>query len=198
VLVPADRDFDEEPRAPRPKSVSFDTISVSFDTIYAEHFAFVWRNLRRLGVGESGLRDAAQDVFLVVHRRLPDFEGKSSVRTWLFTILRRVASDHRRRRGRKELRDAEDAELVPDARGAGPEDQAVRGESRRLLLALLERLDPEKREVLILADLESMSAPEIASALECNVNTVYSRLRAARQLMREGFERHHAERRRRP
>ena len=173
-------------------------LPLDFDAVYAEHFAFVWRNLRRLGVREGSLRDAAQDVFLVVHRRLSDFEGRGTVQSFLYSIVRRVAADHRRRLSRKALRDADDLETVADARSVGPEQEAVRGEALRLLLHLLERLDPDKREVLILAELEAMTIPEIAAALESNVNTIYSRLRAARKLMREGYERHHAERRRSP
>ena len=69
----------------------------SFDQIYAQHFAFVWRVLRTFGVAEAALEDAAQDVFVVVHRRLPEFEGRSAITTWLFAIARRVAGSHRRR-----------------------------------------------------------------------------------------------------
>ncbi len=74
----------------------------AFDAVYAEHFSFVWRNLRRLGVRESHLDDASQEVWVVVHRRLPSFEGRSSLRTWLVGIAVRVASDHRRWRRRKD------------------------------------------------------------------------------------------------
>src|SRR5512146_2625141 len=72
----------------------------SFDEVYAAHFAFVWRVLRTFGVTEPALEAAAQDVFVVVHRRLPEFEGRSAVTTWLFAIARRVACAHRRRGGR--------------------------------------------------------------------------------------------------
>lgn len=170
--------------------------AAAFEAIYAEQFSFVWRNLRRLGVGEHALRDAAQDVFLVVHRHAGELAGLSSVRAWLYTILRRVASDHRRRRSRKEPRDVEQAESVPDGAAASPEEQALNRESLRVLLSLLESLEADKRDVLILADLEAMTAPEIAAALGCNLNTVYSRLRAARLAMREGYERHYQQERR--
>ncbi|HTU57497.1 MAG TPA: sigma-70 family RNA polymerase sigma factor, partial [Polyangiales bacterium] len=68
-------------------------IALEFDAVYEEHFDFVWRNLRRLGVREGELRDAAQDAFLVVHRRLAQFDGVGSVRAWLYSIVRRVAAD---------------------------------------------------------------------------------------------------------
>src|SRR5882724_509457 len=67
-----------------------------FSAIYDAYFDFVWRSLRRLGVPEATLDDAAQDVFVVVHRRLPEFEARSTVKTWLFGIVLRVVATHRR------------------------------------------------------------------------------------------------------
>jgi RNA polymerase sigma-70 factor (ECF subfamily) len=64
----------------------------SFDEVYAENFAFVWRVLRTFGLSEAQIEDAVQDVFFVVHRRLPDWEGRAAITTWLFAIARRVAS----------------------------------------------------------------------------------------------------------
>ena len=69
---------------------------MTFKEVYDEHFRFVWRSLRRLGVRESDVPDAVQDVFLVVHRRLAEFEGRSKVTTWLFGICFRVARDRRK------------------------------------------------------------------------------------------------------
>src|SRR5687767_4756436 len=66
------------------------------DEIYERYFDFVWRNVRRMGVPAEAVDDAVQDVFLVVHRRLAEFEGRSAMETWLFGILMRVARDHRR------------------------------------------------------------------------------------------------------
>lgn len=163
--------------------------TLDFESVYAQHFAFVWRNLRRLGVPEAGLRDAAQDVFIVVHRRLGEFEGRSSVSSWLYSIARRVAATHRRHRERKEPANGEDAELVADPHGVDPESHTVQSESLRLLLELLGRLDPERRDVLVLVDLEGMSVPEVSVALGCNLNTTYSRLRSAREFMRSGVAR---------
>jgi RNA polymerase sigma-70 factor (ECF subfamily) len=167
--------------------------TVSFAALYKEHFAFVWRNLRRLGVAESGLRDAAQDVFMVVHRRSNEFEGRGTVQAWLFSILRRVAADHRRRSRRKDLTDPQSAELLEDPGEPGPESRAVRGEAVQLLIKLLDSLDEEKRDLLVLVDLEGLSVPQAAQAVNCNLNTAYSRLRVARQLMQEGLELHRAE-----
>src|SRR5687767_2802019 len=72
-----------------------------FDQVYDEHVDFVWRSARRLGVPGTFADDVVQQTFLVVHRRLHDFEHRSSVKTWLFSILLRVVQDHRRSMRRK-------------------------------------------------------------------------------------------------
>src|SRR5262245_54373284 len=79
-----------------PASVPVETTeNPAFAEVYAQYFRAMWRALRRLGVEPSGLDDAVQDVFVVVHRRLAEFDGRS-LRAWLYAIAVRVASDHRR------------------------------------------------------------------------------------------------------
>ena len=151
-----------------------------FDALYEEQFGFVWRSMRRLGVPERHLDDATQDAFVVVHRRLGDFEGRSSVRSWVFGIARRVAHDYRRHCRRKEPAEVMPAEQIAGAQPS-PREAAERRESVQLLHELLDTLDDKKREVFVLAELEQMTAPEIADALEVNLNTIYSRLRGARR-----------------
>ncbi len=150
----------------------------SFDEIYEQYFDFAWANLRRLGIPAAHLDDAVQELFIVVHRRLAEFAGRSSLKTWLAGIAWRIASEHRRHEARKG-----GAEPLPDdlvAPGRDPLGAAVHAEALRQLDALLGELDDDKRVVFVLAELEQMSVPEIAQALDVNVNTVYSRLRAAR------------------
>lgn len=154
-----------------------------FATIYEQHFDFVWRSARRLGVADRALDDAVQDVFIVVHRRLGEFEGRSSLKSWIFGIARRVAHDHRRRSSRKDRGEAL-PETIADGDTLSPLESVQKAQAVRLLHELLDSLDDDKREVFILAELEQMSVPEIAEAIGVNLNTVYSRLRAARQ----GFE----------
>ena len=157
----------------------------SFEAAYDQCFDLVYRNIRRLGVPDAQVDDAVQEVFLVVHRRLGEFEGRSSLKTWVCAIVARVARDARRsvRRKSPHARNADaavDADTVPDDRD-GPHERAVRSEGVRVLHRLLDALDDDKRAVLVLAELEQMSAPEIAEALGENVNTIYARLRAARR-----------------
>jgi len=154
--------------------------------LYEQEFDFVWRNLRRLGVPAPHIEDACQDVFLVVHRRLGDFAGRSSVRTWLFGIALRVASDYRRKLRRGAFDSLEEGAV----RGSdpGPFELASQRQASELLERFLDLLSEATRPVFILAELEQMTAPEIAQALSLNLNTVYSRLRLARQAFENAVE----------
>jgi RNA polymerase sigma-70 factor, ECF subfamily len=149
-----------------------------FDAIYTEHFAFVWRCLRGLGVSDAGLEDASQDVFVVVHRKLAEFQGSSSVRTWLYGIVRNVAFNHRRARARKGDSESLDERIVSLA--PGPLELAQDAEAAEFVQRFLAGLDERKRDVFLLALLEEMSIPEVASVLDVPLNTAYSRLRLVR------------------
>lgn len=162
----------------------------SFESVYDQYFDFVWRSVRRLGVRECAVDDVVQDTFVVVHRRLGEFEGRSTLRTWLFGIALRVAQQHRRRLARKGADEL--PESIPDTRTASPAEAAERAEAVRLLHALLDCLPDERRTVFILAELEQLPAPEIAEALDVNVNTIYSRLRLARRDFDRALRRHRA------
>lgn len=155
------------------------------EQLYEEHFAFVWRVARRLGVPEAALDDAVQEVFLVAHRRRESFEGRATVRSWLYGIVRRVARDHRATR-----RERLDADGVVDRPSPATAHDAVeRAEALRILHRLLDGLDDDRREVFVLAELEQMPMPEVAALLGLNVNTAHARLRAARQSMEQGIAR---------
>lgn len=176
------------------RSMTESIAALTLERVYADHAAFVWRTVRRLGVPAASVEDAVQDVFVVVHRRLAEFEGRSSVRTWLFAIVRRVARDHRPSK-RQEPMDAAAVDAFP-GQDAGPLAFAERAQAARLMQDLLDELDDEKREAFILVDLEEMSVPEAALALSANVNTVYSRVRAARQELEQALGRARARRKR--
>lgn len=153
----------------------------TFDEVYADHFHFVWRNLRRLGVPEAGLWDGAQEVFVVVHRRLGDYEARGALRSWLYSIVVRVARHVRRTARRKPAFGSEDSAELADTGAAGADQRAERNQSVERLMALLATLDDAKREAFVLAELEGLTAPEIAAILNVNLNTIYARIRAARK-----------------
>jgi RNA polymerase sigma-70 factor, ECF subfamily len=148
------------------------------ESVYRQHFKAVWRLLRRLGVAAAQLDDAAQDVFLVVQKKLPQLAPDAALQSWVFAITLRVASEHRRRSLWRRAEPIEDA-LADSA--PHPARQREVQEAVELLHALLAELDEKKREVFVLAELEQLSAPEIVEVLGVNLNTVYSRLRAAKR-----------------
>jgi RNA polymerase sigma-70 factor, ECF subfamily len=158
---------------------------LEFEAVYAEHFDFVWRNLRRLGVPESALRDAAQEVFLVIYRRIGEFVPQGTLRSWIYSILRRVALAQKRQYRQRFPAEAQGADQLVDESQLNPESDAARGQSLRQLLELLNSLDDDKRDALVSVDIEGMTVPEACMALEVNLNTLYSRLRAARRQMRQ-------------
>jgi len=155
---------------------------VDLTAVYEAHCRYVWRCLRSLGVRDSLLEDALQDVFIVVQRRLPSFDGRAELRTWLYAIALRVARKYkdRARREPTSLEAAREGEPELPAAAEGIADSAVEQERLTLARRALSSLDDEKREVFVLARVEQMSAPEIASVVGIPLNTVYSRLRAAR------------------
>lgn len=145
---------------------------------YQDHADFVWRTLRRYGVPAASLEDAVQDVFVVAYNKLAGFEGRSTLKTWIFGIARRVARDYRRG-GRASSIAVERLEALPDSSGwAGGSFEQL--ELARLLERALAAIEPEKREAFILVDIEELTIAEAAEVLRANPNTLYSRLRAAR------------------
>ena len=167
----------------------------SFDDLYEDHFDLVWRTARRLGVPESAADDVVQDTFVVLHRRLGEYDGETPMRRWLIGILMRVVSDHRRRYRRKEAANVphpEESERALASSAPAPSAEAEQAEAVRLLDALLAELDEDKRELLVLAQLEELTVPEIAELLGANVNTVYARLRSARREFDAAYARHRA------
>jgi RNA polymerase sigma-70 factor, ECF subfamily len=152
----------------------------AFEQIYEQYVNFVWASLQGLGVPAAALDDAVQEVFVVLHRRLPDFEGRSTLKTFLFGIAVGVGRNQRRAASRTNRLDAlEEAEQIPDTRPS-PLEQTTTTQALGRLSQILDQLDDAKREVLILVEWEEMTAPEIAEVLGIPLNTVYSRLRLAR------------------
>lgn len=173
----------EQPTSDVPQRVS------DFDAIYEQDFDFAWRSLRRLGVPSPLLEDAVQDLFIVVARRLHEFDGRSKLRTWIFAIGIRVAKEYRRRVARQRF---EPEASSPDA-PILPSERCLQNESVRILDSLLNQLDEDKRIVFILAELEEMTVPEIGRIVGVNPNTVYSRLRAARLALNAAVARYRSD-----
>ena len=176
--LPPSREVDESeaPRSAAPRSGS-----EAFPEIFQQHARFLWRTLMNLGVPSHEAQDLCQEVMLTVHRRLPDFDGRS-LRGWMYGICVRVASDYRRSaRVRREIPYGE----LPDA--GLPAEQSEYVERRRDLaraLHALEQLTEEKRVAFVLYAVEGLPLGEIAEALEVPLQTVYSRIKSAREALR--------------
>lgn len=175
-------------QAEAPTSSEETTELPSFREIFDEYAPFVWRTLRHLGVAEADVDDTCQDVFTTIHRKLAGFEGRSSLRTWIYGICLRVASDRRRRAHvRREHAVAEPPARVVEAT---QDEDCAKKEARALLARLLDALDEDKRAVFVLYEIEGLPMREISQAVGCPLQTAYSRLHAARKLVLDGARRH--------
>ena len=156
-----------------------------FDAVYEDQVDFVWRTVRRMGVRAADADDVVQDVFVIVHRRLAEFEGRAQLKTWVFKILLHVVRHywrtHQRKPGNRAGEDVTTLQTLMADHESGPAASLERVEALRILDRLLAALDEDKREVFVLAEIEQMTAAEIADIVDANANTVASRLRAARQ-----------------
>jgi len=153
-----------------------------FDVIYEEYFDFVWSTARRLGVTPESMDDVVQEIFMLIHSRVGTLRQPGSLRSWIYGIVRRRASEHRR--SRRVSRTSSEGfvlhQRLDRAPPSTPLDVAELSDRAKLLFTLLGEIEWWQREVFILAELDEMTAPEIAEALRIPLNTVYSRLRTAR------------------
>jgi RNA polymerase sigma-70 factor (ECF subfamily) len=153
----------------------------TFEQVYDAWFDAVERWLRALGAPESELEDWAQEVFLVVRRKLPAFDG-AHLPAWLYRICAHTASDHRRRSWfRRLFSRARDVELEALPGAGGPAELLEQKQDRQTLWRLLQRLPESRRVPLVLFELEGYSGEEIAQLLELPVGTVWRRLHQARR-----------------
>jgi RNA polymerase sigma-70 factor, ECF subfamily len=170
--------------------------STSFLELYRAHFSYVWKSARRLGVRLAEVDDVVQETFLTVHRLLATYEHQGTERSWLFAVLFRVVQRHhrsnRRRTALTEDGGAVDVDALPGSSSSAPDKSAETKESMRTLEEILDTLEPERRAVLVLAELEEKPVAEIAEILSINVNTAASRLRLAREHVEAAIARHRA------
>lgn len=150
--------------------------------VMSAHGDYLWATLQRLGVLPSDLSDALQDVLIVVHRRRNDFDGRTRITAWLYGICLRVAIARRRKAHvRHETVVAEiptDADVTNDL---DPEAAMVQQQERAQLTAVLDAMEPEKRAVFVMYEVEELSCAEIAALIDVPLGTVHSRLHSARK-----------------
>jgi RNA polymerase sigma-70 factor (ECF subfamily) len=160
--------------------------SMDVRAVHRSHADFVWARLQRLGVRPEDLEDLFQEVFVVVHRRLHTFDGRVPIDAWLVGICAKVAAAQRRR---AHVRREQLVESVPEvpSREHDQDETVARHEQELHLRRALARLEPDKRIVFVMFELEEMSCQEIADALTLPVGTVHSRLFAARKLFQKAL-----------
>lgn len=173
----------DEPAALLPLN---DTLDLA--TLFREYRTFVYRIMRRLGVRPPDVDDACQEVFVVIHQKLDQFEHRSSLRAWVYGICVRVAARQRRRRHVTHEIVSDDAPEPVDP--TTPAEKFSVMEACEMLESILSTLDDEKRAVFVLYELEELTVQEVAQALDCPLQTAYSRLRAARELVEAAVRRH--------
>ncbi len=151
--------------------------------IFDEHARYVYRALRYFGVRSADLPDVCQEVFITVHRKLDTFEGRSAFRTWLYTICQRAASDYRSRSSKRHEVIAVDDDARRVDASLGPQLEA-----RSSLAFALDRLDDDKRDVFVLYEIEGLTMREVCEVIGCPLQTAYSRLHAARDVVLAALE----------
>lgn len=158
-----------------------------FRALFDQHVDFVWRVLRRHGVPDRELDDMCQEVFIVVHRKLADFEGRSTLRTWIYGIAQRVALVSRRKAHvRREVLEEPPSELRSEAT---QEELTTQRRSLSAVERVLDEMDPERREAFVLYELEGMSVLEVAHAIGVPENTALYRLHKAREELTQRLKR---------
>ncbi len=150
-----------------------------FEDVYRQHFDFVYRKAARLGGPSVDAEDAAQEVFMIVSRKLDTFDGTSLVTTWLHGITLNVVRSMRRRSLLRRLWERDAAETQEVA--IQSVDRAEIREAHKIAYSILDKLAPKKREVFILAEFEGLSCEEIAQLVGTKTETVWSRLHYARE-----------------
>ena len=187
ALAPDEQDAPSEPSGVGPRTPN----SARFEQLYALYFDFTWRVLRHLGVPVAALDDAVQEVWLVVYQRLGGFEGRSTLKTWLFGIAMNVARNTRRaedKRTRQLLEPEPLCEPPPD-----PELEHLGREAWLRVQRFLSTLDEERRAIFVCSLLEHLPAQQTAEATGVDVTTVYQRVRTLRQAFKQWLEAANAE-----
>jgi RNA polymerase sigma-70 factor (ECF subfamily) len=144
------------------------------------------RYLQRLVGDHATAEDLLQETMLKIARGLPQFEGRSSVKTWAFTIATRVATDHfRRPQSRVRMVELDDDDAAPDA---DVDDRLVVDEMNSCVREVIDGLPEDYRTALVLHDLEGMTAARVAEIVGCSLATAKIRIHRARRRLKNALD----------
>lgn len=175
-------------------ALSFATVPthppLRFEEVFRAQAPFVWRCLRRLGVSAADADDVTQEVFVIVHRKLHEYDGRASLRAWIYGIARRKAADHRELSHKRH--EEAPGELPDRPRDSTPSPESASDRRRKIarLDEALAELDEPKRAAFVLYEIEGLSLAEIAAATDTAISTVHARLDAARKQLRAAVSHH--------
>ena len=173
---------------------------LEFDSVYESTVQYVWTIVCRMGVPKCDAEDLVQEVFVIVYRRLGEFEGRAQLKTWVYSIAVHLAQHYFRTHARKpgnratedNVHDAAEwlkGHALAEDRDSGPVSALERTEGLDALDHLLTQLNERQRIVFVLAELEQMTLSEIAEVVGTNANTAATRLRAARKAFEKAITR---------
>ena len=158
----------------------------SFEQLYKEHSGFVYSVALRVSQNSADAQEVTQDVFMKVYRGLKGFQGKSSLRTWIYRIAVNTALNqcHKSNRLPSTGEEYDYAVATMTARNSASET-ADEHDNEAILVTLMGFLNPEQRMIIILREIEGFSYQEIAEMVNIPVNTVRTRLKRAREALLE-------------
>ena len=166
----------------------------AFDALYRDHVDLIFRYASRLCGEAESAKDLVQETFLNAYRGFKNFRGESQISTWLYTIASRACLRMRRKRKGAPERELSLDEFIPTAEGEfrlqipveglSPEEALQNKQLREALDAAIGKLPPKYKMVLVLRDMEGLSAKAVGSVLGLNERAVKSRLHRARLFVR--------------
>jgi RNA polymerase sigma-70 factor (ECF subfamily) len=163
------------------------SLPLDFRVVYERWFGEVSRWIRIMGGPEADREDLVQDVFLVVHRRLPDFDGQN-LAGWLYQISRRKVRDFRRLMWVKQLFSSVPVSDSLAKGGPSPVELLETREKRATLERLLTKLNETERAALVLFEIDGYSGEEISELQGVPINTVWARIHKARKKLKASLE----------
>jgi RNA polymerase sigma-70 factor (ECF subfamily) len=169
-------------------------VSPTIEAIFRNELGFIVGALLHFGIAPIDVEDAAHEVIRAVLRSLPTFDPSRDLRSWLFGVAFNVASNHLRRADRHRARFVDDPEdvTIPDL-SATIEDRMIQDETFRTVREVLAGIDLGRRAVILARVVHGMSELDTAEALSIPIGTVKTRLRMAKQELRDGIQRRERE-----